>query len=156
MIEIFAAAGGLFTMLAFVHFFADWLFQTQHEAMHKHNDRRVRARHCTIYTVFFIPVLLILGMSPWLYASALAILWASHFIIDTYIPVLLWAKYMRKIPALDEKGRGFWDSSIGDVIGSQKAFAQLWKEPVYPILFIAVDQILHLSFLWPVVFLILL
>ena len=156
MIEFFAAAGGLFAMLTFVHFFADWLFQSQYEASHKHNDWKVRARHCTVYTVFFVPIFLMLGVPIWPALGAISILWVSHFGIDTYIPVFLWAKYMRKIPVLNEGGPGFWNTQIRHMLDGQKAFAESWKKPIYPILFIAVDQILHLAFLWPVVLLILL
>jgi len=87
MVEIFSAAGGLFALLTFVHFFADWLFQTQREATHKHNNWKIRARHCTIYTVFFVPVVWILSPGIWASCTSLAILFISHFIIDTYIPV---------------------------------------------------------------------
>lgn len=156
MIEFFAAAGGLFAMLTFVHFFADWLFQTQHEATRKHKDWKVRAWHCLVYTAFFIPVVLALAPTAWALGGSLAILWVSHFVIDTYIPVFLWAKYMRKISDLNPTGRKFNDTMLKDLTVGQEEFARLWKLPVYPILFIAVDQIFHLAFLWPVVFLILL
>ena len=100
MLEIFTAAGGLFAMLAFVHFFADWMFQTHREATTKHNNPYVRARHCAIYTVAFLPHILLLGISGWFLFFSVLTLFLSHFIIDTYVPVFLWAKYLRRVPAL--------------------------------------------------------
>lgn len=147
MIQFFAAAGGLFAMLSFVHFFGDWLFQSQYEATHKSKNTGVRARHCTIYAAFFLPVLLFLGVSNSVLVASLAILWVSHFVIDTYIPTVLWAKYLRRVPKLRD---------AKDKLATTRTFIELWSQPIYPILFITVDQILHLTFLWPVVFLILL
>jgi len=146
MIEFFAAAGGLFALLTFIHFFGDWLFQSQYEATNKSKNTKIRALHCTIYTAFFVPMFWILGVTSYTFIICVAILWVSHFVIDTYIPVILWAHYLRKIPELKQ----FWDTEL------EFTFIQLWKKPVYPILFITVDQILHLTFLWPIVFLILL
>lgn len=147
MTQFFAAAGGLFALLTFIHFFGDWLFQTQFEAINKSKSRRVRARHCTIYTLFFVPVLAMLTTTFVSFLACIVILWGSHYVIDTYVPVLLWARYLRKIARLQKADE---EEELGE------AFVSLWKEPVYPILFIAVDQIFHLMFLWPVVLFILL
>ena len=137
MINIIALFGGLFALFSFVHFFADWIFQSQREAQNKHKNPKIRAIHCTIYTLFFVPLILILTTVTWKVAVCLSILWISHFIIDTYIPVFLWARYMRKIPELQ-----------GD--SAKEEFVALWQKPVYPILLIAIDQISHLTFLWAV------
>lgn len=147
MLEFFVAAGSLFAMLSFIHFFGDWLFQSQFEAINKSKSWKVRARHCAVYTLFFIPVLYLMTNSLIIFLACVAILWTSHFVIDTYIPVALWAIYIRRIAELRQA------NNQEEVF---KTFASLWKEPVYPILFIAVDQILHLTFLWPVIYLILL
>lgn len=148
MLEILALAGGIFSLLTFVHFFADWLFQSHREATNKHHDFSIRGRHCIIYTAAFIPLILLLGISGWYLPVSLLTLFLSHFIIDTYIPVFLWAKFIRKVPELSE------DTSLeGDrYLSSKEMFGKLFKEsPVHAILFIAVDQILHLSFLWVIV-----
>jgi len=63
---------------------------------------------------------------------------------------------MRKISGMNKRGGTFWNTPGMYLVEGQNAFAQLWKDPVYPILFITVDQILHLAFLWPVVLLIIL
>lgn len=143
----FAIAGGLFVILTFVHFFADWIFQTHHEATNKHSNFAVRGKHCIIYTAAFVPVLLLMGITGWGLVISIFTLYLSHFIIDTYVPVFLWAKYFRRIPALRGK-EAVKGISTKD---TQAIFKWLWTQPVYPILFIAIDQILHLSFLWVVV-----
>lgn len=143
MLELFSIAGGLFAVLTFVHFFADWLFQSHFEATNKHKNAKVRAWHCLIYTIAFIPILLVMDVSVTAMIISLFILFISHFFIDTYIPVYLWAKYLRKAPPLQKE-------NLGNKTEMQ-AFAEMWSNPVYPILFIAVDQILHLTFLWPVI-----
>jgi len=153
MLETFALAGGVFSLLAFVHFFADWLFQTHDEATNKHHDFSVRGRHCIIYTAAFVPFILLLGIGGWGLPISLLTLFLSHFIIDTYIPVFLWAKFVRKVPELSK------NSGPGEdrYLSSKKMFGKLFKEsPVHAILFIAVDQILHLTFLWIIVLLALL
>lgn len=143
MLELFSVAGGLFSVFTFVHFFADWLFQSHFEATNKHKNAKIRARHCLIYTVAFIPILLLMKVSLIAMVVSLVFLFVSHFVIDTYVPVYLWAKYLRKVPSLQKE-------NLGDKSGMQ-VFAEMWSNPIYPILFIAVDQILHLTFLWPVV-----
>lgn len=139
MLEFFATAGGLFAVLAFIHFFADWIFQTHREATNKHNNPFIRGRHCLVYTAAFVPFMLLIGISGWSLLVSIATLFLSHFIIDTYVPVFLWARYMRRVPALIKS------------TDKQTTFKQLWEQPVYPILFITIDQICHLTFLWPIV-----
>lgn len=119
-----AIAGGLFALLVFWHFLSDWVFQSQKEALAKATNWRVRARHVTVYTVLFIPLLMLLslrvghsmlgddgGMSleigPRFYLS-LAILWGSHFFIDTYWPVMMWAKYLRRAPQFQDVVKPVW------------------------------------------------
>jgi hypothetical protein len=67
------------------------------------------------------------------------ILFWSHFVEDTYLPVFLWAKYVRKPPEMDceNKMEGF------------KLFVQT---TLGKILMIAIDQIIHLAFLFPIVY----
>lgn len=114
LLVMLAVLGGIYVILAFWHFPADWLFQSQKEALAKAKNHLVRARHCLVYTLLFVPLLLllrvrihesvfdygpnaelVLGYQFW---ASLAILWFSHFVIDTYIPVMLWAKYLRRAP----------------------------------------------------------
>lgn len=130
-------SGGLFAVLAFVHFLVDWVFQTHAEAMTKHNHPWVRARHCTIYTAGFLPVLLVWGWDAKRLAFGGAVLFLSHFAEDTYLPVFCWAKHIRRVPVVRERGL--------------PGFVEWASEPLGKILMIAIDQIVHLSFLWVLV-----
>lgn len=140
MIQTAATAGGLFALFTFVHFVIDWVFQTHYEAMRKHNHPWIRARHCLIYTSPFIPLLLVLNVNAfWVVVCAL-VLFLSHFVEDTYIPVYLWAKYIRRVP------------EIRNAFDSKEFFRRVFvNDPLGKILMIAIDQIIHLLFLWVVV-----
>lgn len=141
LVDLIAKAGGIFVILAFIHFVVDWIFQTHYEAMNKTTDWTVRARHCSVYTIGFVPILPILGLEVWEIAAAMVILFVSHHIEDTYAPVFLWAKYVRQVPELRRKR--------GD---PKKAFVKWFNEnPIAPILTITIDQLIHLFFLWPIV-----
>jgi len=139
-----AEAGGIFVVLTFVHFVVDWLFQSHDEAMRKSHEWRIRARHCAVYALSFLPVLWWVDLSDWRLFAALNVLFWSHFIEDTYVPVMLWLKYMRQPPQF----------TLGWESDEKKFWAFLEESPIGYILMIAVDQIVHLTFLWPVVWLI--
>ena len=62
---------GFLAILTFIHFVVDWIFQSHAEAMVKHNNPKVRAKHCAIYTAGFVPLLLF-----FIWAGALS-LWDS-------------------------------------------------------------------------------
>jgi hypothetical protein len=136
-----ALSGGLFAVFTFIHFFVDWICQTHAEAMAKHNNPWVRARHCLIYTFGFVPAMYVLGFDFWSWVIGLNVLFWSHFVEDTYVPVYLLAKYIRQpaemLPPNDPK----------------KGFVEFISTPLGKILMIAVDQIIHLAFLWVLVFL---
>jgi len=133
-------AGGLFTVLAFVHFLVDWVFQTHDEALNKHHLWKWRVRHCLIYTLGFLPVLWLLGMSRSRVLASALVLFVSHFVEDTYIPVFLWAKYIRRMPQMNVT----------------EDFKTTFQTPLGAILFLTVDQIIHLCFLWVIVALVML
>jgi hypothetical protein len=188
-----AQVGGVFAVLVFWHFFADWVFQSHKEAMAKAKNHLVRARHCVVYTVLFIPLLLLLSVregqdvlggtgtasleiTSSFYIS-LAILFFSHFVIDTYIPVMLWAKYLRRAPQFADvvppvvltkeqvegllrgegkiKGRGWSDYEVDRITykSDEEAFKAFFMTPVGAILCITMDQFLHIAFLLPVAWL---
>lgn len=164
-----ATVGGLFAVMTFIHFFVDWICQTHSEAMQKHNNAKVRAKHCAIYTIGFVPFLLVFPLPLWKIAVSLNILFWSHFFEDTYIPVYLWAKYVRRPPEMTEPRKGepylLIDNDGGanpptmkyDVLppDPKKGFLEFISTPLGKILMIAVDQIIHLSFLFPIIYLIL-
>lgn len=151
-----ALMGGLFSIFTFVHFFVDWLMQTHAEAMSKHNNWKIRARHCLIYMTGFIPLLYILGFSFWQYVIALNILFWSHFVEDTYLPVFLWAKYIRRPPEMIESWKEMYTRVDGSVAfkvhppDAKRGFMEFVQTPLGKIIMIAVDQIIHLAFLLPI------
>lgn len=149
MLDVIAKAGGLFAALAFIHFLVDWVFQSHDEAMRKSKEDHIRARHCIIYMVGFFPLLM-----PLFYANgslgavkfllAAMILFWSHFYEDTYAPVVWWFMKIRKPPELKQ---------MVELYGLEKGFVTYLTTngPLPYILLIAIDQIVHLTFLWPVV-----
>lgn len=154
---ILSLAGGLFALLAFVHFFVDWIFQTHSEAMVKHNHPWIRAKHCFIYTVGFIPVIYFLHYSIIEWIVGLNILFWSHFIEDTYLPVFLWAKYIRRPAEMTEPWNEIQTQTDGSTIitthppDARYGFSLFIQTPIGKILMIAIDQIIHLTFLFPLV-----
>ena len=143
---LLALAGGLFGIMTFIHFFVDWIFQSHAEAMVKHNNPKIRAKHCAIYTLGFVPLLMFFMWagaltSTQLLASVL-ILFISHFIEDTYLPVFYWAKYIRRPPEMAPPA----DPKVGFGLFVQTAIGK--------ILMITIDQIIHLAFLFPIVWMV--
>ncbi len=136
--ESIIAIASIFVFLTFIHFIADWIFQTDWEAKHKTKKHWVRVIHCSVYTIFFLIPILVINPSTSMLIFCLASIWISHFFIDTYAPILIWASYIRKIPELQRK----------DFFEKEKSFVELFtKSPVYAVIFIMVDQILHISVL---------
>lgn len=144
------AAGGIFALLAFAHFVIDWVFQSHKEAMKKSSDWRWRAKHCFSYAGGFIPVMLVFHMDVWEIVAGWAILFCSHFIEDTYIPVFLWAKYIRQMPAICDVG--LTSNGIDRQTKEKAAFKELFQTPLGLVLFLTIDQLIHLAFLFPIVY----
>ena len=154
--------GGFFAILGFIHFFVDWIFQSHAEAMVKHNNAKVRAKHCAIYTIGFVPLLvfcLVVGaLSWWQLLASIAILFVSHFCEDTYIPVYWWAKYVRRPPEMTEpiKQSPNIDGYVNVLPPDPKVgFVLFIQTTLGKILMIAIDQIIHLAFLFPIVWFVL-
>lgn len=137
--------GSMFSLLVFTHFFIDWICQTHYEAMNKSHDRFIRTRHCVIYTLGFV------WLVP-LYSSAfellvcVTILYWSHYFEDTYKPVVYWMTYVRRVPDLLYNRK--------DPLLFQAALSDFLKTPLGFTLLIAVDQIIHISFLLPIAYLV--
>ncbi len=148
--------GGLLFLLSFVHFIVDWGFQSHNEAMQKATNKLVRARHCVVYTMGLLPLVIFLfagkGDSEAICFS-LFLLWVSHFLIDTYIPVYVWALYFRKPPEMMEYGKAV---ALNETGGTRLAETELEKfkgfakTPLGLFLVIAMDQAWHILFLVPV------
>lgn len=150
----FALAGGLFAVLAFVHFFVDWIFQSHAEAMVKHNNPKIRAKHCAIYTLGFLPLFYFFNFTWLEWLIGVNVLFWSHFYLDTYHGVYLWAKYIRRPPEMIEpvKTIGLDGYVFVTPPDAYKGFVQFVQTPLGKILMIAIDQISHLSFLWVIVY----
>lgn len=151
LLEI-ALTGGLLAVLVFVHFFVDWIFQSHSEAMVKHNNPKIRAKHCLIYTAGFVPFMWLFNFTLVEWLVGLNILFWSHFFEDTYLPVYLWAKYVRRPPEMTEprKQSGI-DGYVQVLPPDPKAgFVEFVQTPMGKILMIAVDQIIHIAFLFPI------
>lgn len=148
-----ALAGGLFAVLTFIHFFVDWVLQTHAEAMAKHNNPKVRARHCLIYTLGFVPIMFLLHFQAWEWFVSLNVLFWSHFVEDTYVPVYLWAKYIRRPPEMTEPQKNVELDGYVSILppNPKKGFVDFIQTPLGKILMIAIDQIIHLAFLWVLV-----
>lgn len=137
MFDKISQFGGIFAVLTLIHFVVDWVFQTHSEAIVKNNNATIRAKHCLIYSVGFVPIMVLLDFNIWQYILSLNILFWSHFVEDTYAPVFLWAKYIRKPPEMD------FDTKSG--------FLEFVSTPLGKILMIVIDQIVHLVFLIPII-----
>ena len=156
-IAVIAILGGLFAILTFIHFFVDWIFQSHAEAMVKHKNPKVRAKHCLIYTLGFVPLFLFCGFSWIQWLLCLNILFWSHFCEDTYIPVFLWAKYIRKPPEMTKPISEIGPDGYVKVSppNPKAGFDLFIQTTLGKILMIVIDQIIHLFFLLPIAFIIL-
>jgi len=187
-----ARTGGIFGILVFWHFFADWVFQSHKEALTKASDWKVRFRHCWLYAALFMPLVAFLKcdeptwLRPWAGPGVLVfvILFLSHFIIDTYWPVMMWAKHVRRFPQFAEVTQPFmkgWDEFINQPVvptppdppaGWQDkivdhplhrtykyktdwdAFEAIFATPTGAIICITMDQFTHIAFLLPIAYMI--
>lgn len=151
-----ALMGGLLAVLSFIHFFVDWIFQSHAEAMVKHNNPKIRAKHCLIYTVGFIPLFLFCQFSLVEWLIALSILFWSHFYLDTYQGVYLWAKYIRRPPEMTEPRKHVGIDGYTFVIppDPKAGFIEFVQTTLGKILMISIDQISHITFLIPIAWMI--
>jgi len=133
-----ALVGGILAILTLAHFIADWVFQSHDEAMRKATEPKIRARHCLVYTGIMSFVLVfglhLSALEIGVYAS---ILFLSHFVEDSYLPVYLWAKYIRNAP----------EFTIGGEVSELDRFREFASTPLGKILVIVVDQVIHIIFL---------
>jgi hypothetical protein len=158
-VVLMIAMGGVFSLLVFWHFLADWVFQSQTEAMTKAKDRKVRLWHCTKYAAAFVPLLFV--TTNWaVMLMSLGILFVSHYFIDSYVPVMLWAKHLRKAVQFECVGKRYppqpWQDKVVEPRGfdnDEEAFKAFAATPLGLILIITMDQFFHIAFLLPVAFL---
>jgi hypothetical protein len=154
---LIALLGGMFAVLAFIHFASDFILQSHSEAMVKHNNWRIRSKHCAIYTASFIPILWLAHFSLVEWLIALNVLFWSHHLEDTYYPVFLWAKYIRRPPEMTEPRKQVGIDGYVIVLppDPKAGFIDFVQTPLGKILMIAIDQIIHLAFLFPIAYMML-
>jgi len=147
--------GGYLFLLTFAHFIVDWGFQSHWEAMNKATNWKVRARHCTVYLVGMLLVSYWMGITSTLELGFCVVaLWLSHFLIDTYLPVYVWARYVRRPPQMLNNLRDVnLDSRTGELAVSGKMlrdFKSFAETPIGLFLVIAIDQAWHIFFFVPI------
>jgi len=80
----------IFTILILTHFVSDWFLQPEKWGVGKHKYVKYLLYHSIQYTILFLIVFYFLEINliwgVWIFLT--------HFIIDTYIPVRLWSKYI--------------------------------------------------------------
>lgn len=147
-----AIFGGILFILTIVHFIVDWIFQSNKDAMAKHNNPLIRAKHCLIYTVGFVPIMLLMKLELWEMFVGSFILFTSHFYLDTYHAVYLWAKYIRKpneMLLLKQYHMFKGNEIVVYPTNDKEGFAEFAKTTLGKILMIVVDQLTHIIFLIP-------
>lgn len=137
-VRTLAEIGGILALLTLLHFVADWVFQSHAEAMAKPTNHKVRAKHCLIYTAICCAALALCGSGLPVLAWSAVLLFTSHFLEDTYLPVLVWARYIRKPP------------EMAGVKLTIRDFQKFAETVLGKILLIAIDQIVHVLFLLPI------
>ena len=145
-LELIALAGGLYAPLVFWHFIADWLTQTEKAAQTKSKNMKVLTLHCFIYTMAFVPFFYLYDLSMWMRFVAWPVLFLSHMLGDTYLPVFWWAKYIRKMTYnrhYDDKRRIMHPSQL-DINEQFLESGMFYKPPM----FLVIDQLWHMAFLW--------
>lgn len=153
-----ALGGGFLTILTLIHFASDFFLQSHSEAMVKHNQPWIRAKHCFIYAISFIPFLWVMHFTMLEWIISLNILFWTHFAEDTYFLIYLWAKYVRRPPEMTEP----WQE---EYINSDHAYAIKVHPPdakrgfgifantiLGKILLIVTDQVVHIICLIPIVY----
>ena len=151
--EQIALAGGLYVPLVFMHFLADWLTQTEKMAEEKSKKPNVLILHCFMYTAMFWPIFYLYDLALWERCITVIVLFVSHLVGDTYLPVFWWAKYIRRMTTMraPQKDGSFLGIRVqhpedifpnGDLITTPLLFR--------PSLVLVIDQLWHLAFLWVV------
>jgi len=115
----------IFEALLITHFIVDWIFQSKWEAENKSKEWLPLFFHCTVYTVGFLPVFLIYGIN----LTWLILLFVSHVIFDR---------------------RKFEICLLKNI---KKTTKENTLEPLWTMLLITIDQILHIIILVLVVIL---
>ena len=146
-------------VLVLWHFLCDWVYQSHEEAVNKSLNPKIRTWHCVKYTVPFLPLLWVFGLSyVQLYVSAV-ILFVTHFFIDSYVPVVFWARYLRRAPELiqDIGRKSTLPPDLIMVVNRaaiKKNMRDMFNTPLGAVLLITMDQFFHICCLLPIMIMI--
>lgn len=137
MTNFIQETGGIFAILMFVHLLADWMTQTDSMARRKTEESPwMLAVHSAAYAAAYIPILSLLFDQTSMIVSVVLTLFMSHGAIDTYAPVWLWARFIRRPPEMKE---------------SPYAGFVTWRlKPRGMVLIFGVDHLMHAAFLVPI------
>jgi hypothetical protein len=131
LVDTFEDAGGLFAMLLFVHFVADFVHQSATHKDAKYVRHWQLLKHSFIYAVQF-----------WLFCS--------HVIIDSGYFTRIWILKLYRPPDLFD-GLATRNAQYDDA-GFSRAIVYKWAmTPNGRIMTMMVDQIQHATALWPLV-----
>lgn len=138
MVHLFCACGGIFVLLMFVHFLADWMMQTDAMAKRKADESTwMLVVHSATYAAVFMPILYVMfHRSVHMTVSSTLTLMMSHGAIDTYTPIWLWARYVRRPSEMRD-----------DPVGG---FTTWCAKPYGFLLTAGIDQFMHACFLAPI------
>ncbi len=128
--------GGALMILTILHFVGDWMLQTEYIQLNKARNPRLRLLHVALYLIPFCAALPFWN-SPrstgiWL-AALLVWIAATHYWIDSYLPLYWWRKYIAKDPECE----------------SVERFASAFSTPRGMTIYVTMDQGFHLLSLLP-------
>lgn len=101
----------LFDWLLVLHLIGDFLLQTHHQAINKMKGKFFNwplVSHCLVYTLVFLPLVLLCKMAP----GWLGVLLVSHLILDRRTVVAWWVRRIKKKDAEES----FWLTIVIDQI----------------------------------------
>lgn len=130
--------GAILILLLFVHIIGDLAAQTDSMARRKTDESPwLLVVHSVVYALMFLPVLSVIFSSVvHLTLSCVLALAMSHGAIDTYAPIWLWARFVRKPDDMREDAVNGFTSWTSRPYGMTIAYGM--------------DQLLHICFLIPI------
>ena len=135
-----ALVGGYWFFLTVFHVFVDFLGQDHDTAVSKAHDSQTRFFHCLLYSMLMLIPMISFGLTWGEMTVSFIALFASHYIGDSYVLVLLWFKHIRQPPWAKDR----------DLKGIADAFQHLpitVQTHIEIILFVLVDQMWHILWL---------
>ena len=150
LVDFFEDAGGIFAILMFVHFLADFIHQGFSKKESKSYTDLATLKHSFIYTIHFLPLMIFLQMQMWEVVAGFIWLLLTHFIVDTHYFTKKWV--FNLYHPEDPFSYRIKDSSRGVL---HAAYNKWRQTPDGRVMFFVLDQIQHATTLWPIVLMIL-